>query len=136
MADLDLATFKEFPQQEKDLINGFIRQCQLILPKESAYHIIPDSINIICELFYFLTDQWNRSIVPPKYSLSDDCKTLICIESIAFEHSTAFLSQIASSCHHHWRFRVQKGAINGFVVIAIVKVSAMLNGKGEEGISR
>ena len=91
MAVFELATFRQFPQREKDLINGFIRVVQTMFSQESSYHLIPDSINIICGLFYYVTDKWNKNILPSKYSLSDDCRTLKCVSRVAFDHLTAFL---------------------------------------------
>ena len=63
MAIFDLNLFKEIPQKDKDLMNGFIREIQKLFSKNNVFYMIPESINHICAIFYYTMDKWDPEYI-------------------------------------------------------------------------
>ena len=113
MSDLVLSKYKNIDQRTKDLISGYTRNAQ------TTNINIPPLINYICALFYYVTDKWNKQRTTQNCQISDDELTMQSIN----ENTTAFLTQIAKSGQHHWKFKINEWA-SGYaehLIIGIVK---------------
>ena len=117
MSTLELADHKDIPQRDKDLVGGYIRDIQVLLPKDAAYYNIPISINYICALFYYLHDTWDPDRVHSVYKIKDD--TLTRMDPGA--ERSAFLTTTIHSGISHWKFQLTKYNGNSYVDIGVVK---------------
>ena len=128
MAALDVTNYKHIHQSTKDLINGFIRGFEALFSNEHSAFNIPVSINYICALFYYLTDEWNKDRMARKYEISDDKLTLSSTgKEGGSDETCACLTAIARSGQNHWKFKIDKWPHPGtydYVVIGVIKENA------------
>ena len=110
-------------QKWKDLINGYIRNMQVILPKDETFYNIPPLINHICLIYYGSTDEWDSKYISKKMKLQDNCITNI--SDVAYEYVSAFGRAIISSGKFHWKFKIEKVQKTGwYIVIGIWKIKS------------
>ena len=61
------------PQENKDLINGYIREIQNLFPfEQNPYFTIPVSINCLCALYYTIRGQFNTELCSKNLKFIDD----------------------------------------------------------------
>ena len=115
MSALDLSKYKNVDQKTKDLISGYIRNTQITNVN------IPALINYICTLFYYVSEKWNKQRTTQNCLISYDELTMESIDENEF--TTAFLTQIAESGQHHWKFKIieRPSEDAGNLIIGIVK---------------
>ena len=97
--DHDFEKVKKADEKTRDLINGYIRECQRLFPQNVTYLIIPSLVNILCTLYYFYPDQWDSDHgIPPAMELNN--RTITCIKSV---HCSAFMKTICEKGEYHWK---------------------------------
>eukprot|EP01084_Bolivina_argentea_P203089 346909_1 len=85
-----------------DLVNGYIREFQALLPAKNTYFIIPNVINYICMIFYANT--WDVDNMSIHCELKENT-----VKQIDRSHSSTFLVNIIDSGRHSWKFKISFG---------------------------
>ena len=125
MTTLDFGMIKNIPQRDKDAIYGYIREMQARFPKDNTFYNIPESINYICALFYFLKDKWDPKYIGQDHTLSDDGYS---ITTKGGQGSSSYGTDIAKSPGiYRWKFKIQelpKYMFSWSLVIGVWKVKS------------
>ena len=100
-----MASLKGIDQKVKDCVNGYIRQCQTLLPKENPYYNIPELVVYSIILFYYIGDAFDPNYCSASYRLSNDNSTVLKTKG---DYTNAFLTKIVSKGIHKWRFKINK----------------------------
>ena len=131
MTALELSLFKDIPQRDKNLIYGYIREMQTILPKDTAFYNIPQSINYICALFYYLRDKWDEEYIGPCHALSNGG---YCITTQVDESSSYGTILAKSPGIYRWKFKIHEifktqYKVYWALVLGVWKTKSMKNPK-------
>eukprot|EP01084_Bolivina_argentea_P254908 428651_1 len=100
---LFLERFKKINQLHKDVVCGYIRNAQLLLPLNNPYYNIPRIVNVLCSLYSMIYDEWDQNCKGTHYIIKDNILTqtkLNCDE-------TAFMKQIINNKgKYKWKFKL------------------------------
>ena len=120
---LNFEQTKHINPKIKNLVFGFIRNVQPLLPQNNVYYNIPEIVFHGTLLFYNPMDEWDKKYVGKGDTLKGNS-----ITHNTLSHSSSFGSIIASdSGEYHWKFRLQnigEQSVYWSVVIGIWKVKS------------
>ena len=102
---LDTTELKRIWMDKKivNLVNGFVRNAQELLPSNAIHYNIPELIVHIVLMFYHIKECWDETICGEHFVIDGD---VIFNASQNQRYKTAFLTKIVSSGIHHWKFKV------------------------------
>ena len=101
-SEFKLDDIKRINQKTKDIVNGYLRVCQQLLPyKENTFYVIPMLINNICTLYYKTYDEWDINAIGTDCILEKD-RITIKNTSPSGGSISALLTNIISSDKYEW----------------------------------
>ena len=62
---------KNIKQRDKDIVNGFIKKCELLLPKNNSYYNIAQLIHYLISLYYVSQEYFTKHGY--NMSLNNEC---------------------------------------------------------------
>ena len=91
-------------QKSKDLVFGFIKEAQGLLPS-STYYNIPALVAHVCLVYYYLNEYFDPENIESFEFQDEEAKD--CIVKTNNLWCCAYLHTVVSSGKHHWKFEFQ-----------------------------
>ena len=90
-------------QHYKDIVFGFIRKCQSLLPTDNIYYTIPSLVSHWCLLYFYIKEHFDPDCCGSNIVLSEN-NTIATIQHQ--NESVVMLRNIVESGVHRWKFQL------------------------------
>ena len=101
----NLENVKKADKKSRQLIFGFVREAQELLPDDTYYNI-PELISHICLVYYFLMDFFDPKLMHKSIEYAEEGNKY-CVVKNDSEWRSAYLSNVVSSGKHRWQFKIE-----------------------------
>ena len=131
MAQLfNLSELKNIDKKTRYIVDGFIHESQALFPTDNVYYNIPELINQICLIFYYIQECWDEELCKKHFVINDNTIVLKCAVGDEYNgwnrrYKNAFLSQDITEGIHHYRFKIVNKDVGYGLDIGICKTSKM-----------
>ena len=99
-----LKDIKYIEQIEKDIVHGFIKQNQALLPSNDTYYIIPTLIIHWILLYFHEREHFDPNNCSQRFKLSDNNTVATQTKRAQGKQCSVLLTKIAKSGIHKWTF--------------------------------
>ena len=124
-SSLNLSIFKNLRQSEKDIVYGYIKHSQSILPQNSYYNI-PQIVIVLCTLYCMKYDEWDPNCKGSSYKINED-DNILTMTGCACEE-TAFMKKITDNeGKYHWKFKLLEIQLNIVFLLEYLNNNAIQN---------
>ena len=102
-----LEDVKHIDISTKDIVFGFIKHVQSMLPKDNIYYTIPTLVSHWILLYFFIKESFDPNAHSTKLQLSKD-DSILTVKQTGdnLEAITAYLRHIIRSGIHRWTFKI------------------------------
>ena len=109
MSALSLENVKVICVRTKDCVNGYIKNCQKLLPEDNVYYTIPTLVIHWILLYFHIGDQFDPANCAKGYELCYENNTIVALNyNTEGNKGAVYLKNIARKGIHKWTFKLLK----------------------------
>ena len=113
-SQLSFEDVKNMEQSRKDIVFGYVKRVQKLLPDDNAYYIIPSLVCYWILLYFAPTDYFEPDLCNKEFILTDN--NTVAAQRGGHEQ-VALLHNVATSGIHKWTFKLVKFDRNGYITL-------------------